>query len=64
MLLLSFEKKLRTKNSEHCIKYAPNDLHLEKGLSLADNFDQQVSGAVLDVEGDDEETMKKSQRQV
>lgn len=47
------EKKLRTKSSEHYIKYAPNDLHSEKGLSLTDTFDKQVNGAVLDLEGDD-----------
>ena len=64
MLLLPLEKKSHTKNSEHYIKYAPKDLHSEKGLSLADNFDQQVSGAVLDLEGDDEATMKKSKTSV
>ena len=52
------------KSSDHYINYMPRDVHSEKGLSLADGFDKQASSAVLDLDGDDEQTLRKPRPKV
>ena len=42
----------------------PRDVHSEKGLSLAASFDKQASGAVLDLDGDDEAALRKPRPKV
>ena len=64
--LLPLEKKKResVKSSEHYISYLPRDVHSEKGLSIASSFDQQASGAVLDLDGDDETAFQKPRQKM
>ena len=59
-MLRFLAEKLKRKDSEHYVKYAPSDVYSEKGLSLGGSFDLQANSAVLDLDGDDEQTLVKS----
>lgn len=53
------EKKNKFKDDEYYVPYFSKENYSEKGLGLQSTFDQQASGAVLDLTGDDTETSKK-----
>ncbi len=48
--------------TEHYIHYQPKDHHSEHGLALGTSvgFDAQASSAVLDLDGDDDQSMHRA----
>lgn len=53
------KKKDKFKDDEYYIPYFSKENYSEKGLGLQSSFDQQASGAVLDLTGDDVQTSQK-----
>nr|XP_039248873.1 ATP-dependent RNA helicase DDX54-like [Styela clava] len=54
------------KDEEHYINYKPKDHHTESGLSLdisKSSFEHEASGAVLDLMGDDDKSIRKQKGQ-
>ncbi len=47
------------RDQENFIHYRPKDFASERGLSLGSGFEQEASGAVLEIAGDDEREMRK-----
>ena len=53
------EKKPKiTKDEENYIGYVAKDHHADEGYKLVNNFDSQMSGAMLDLAGDDDKTLR------
>ncbi|KAK3088605.1 hypothetical protein FSP39_021200, partial [Pinctada imbricata] len=48
------KKKISTRDEENFLHYRPKDFQSERGLSLTSGFDQEASGAILDVSGADD----------
>ncbi|CAI8043577.1 ATP-dependent RNA helicase DDX54 [Geodia barretti] len=56
--------KLKLRDDEHYIPHIPSDYHSEKGLSIVGgSFDKEAASLVLDLEGDEGEGAKKTQKE-
>ena len=56
--------KLKLRDDEHYIPHIPSDYHSEKGLSIVGgSFDKEAASLVLDLEGDEGEGGKKTQKE-
>ncbi|KAK3587969.1 hypothetical protein CHS0354_014486 [Potamilus streckersoni] len=52
------QKLVPVRDEENYLHYRPKDYQSEQGLQLTRSFDQEVSGAVMDITGDEEESLR------
>ncbi|XP_064597516.1 ATP-dependent RNA helicase DDX54-like [Liolophura sinensis] len=58
------QRRIQVKDEENYLSYRPSDFQSEKGLSLGGSFEQQVTGAVLDLTGDESKSMSSAANQL